>query len=49
MRWACNLICRGEWKNVYRILVRKPEEQRPTTDGRIIFISFFYIYIYWFL
>jgi hypothetical protein len=29
MIWAGNIACMGETRNAYRILVRKPEEERP--------------------
>jgi hypothetical protein len=29
MRWAWNVVCMGEKRGVYRILVGKPEEKRP--------------------
>ena len=29
MRWAGHIACMGEWRGVYRVLVRKPEGKRP--------------------
>jgi hypothetical protein len=29
MRWAGHVACMGEGRNVYRVLVRKPEVKRP--------------------
>jgi hypothetical protein len=29
MRWAGNLALRGEGRNMYRVLVGKPEGKRP--------------------
>jgi hypothetical protein len=29
MRWAGHVARVGEWRGVYRVLVRKPEEKRP--------------------
>jgi len=29
MRWAGHVACMGERRGVYRVLVGKPEEQRP--------------------
>jgi hypothetical protein len=29
MRWVGNVACMGEGRNVYRVLVGKPEEKRP--------------------
>jgi hypothetical protein len=29
MRWAGQVLCMGEMRNSYRILVRKPEGKRP--------------------
>jgi hypothetical protein len=28
-RWAWNVACMGQTRNVYKILVRKPEGKRP--------------------
>jgi hypothetical protein len=29
MRWAGHLACMGKMRNAYKILVRKPEGERP--------------------
>ena len=36
MRWAGHVACIGVRKDVYRVLVGKPEGRRPGLDGRII-------------
>ena len=40
MRWAGHVPRTGEWRGVYRVLVRKPEGD-PGVDGRIILSSIF--------
>jgi hypothetical protein len=34
MRWAGNVACMGEGRNVYRVLVGKPEGRRPLRRPR---------------
>jgi hypothetical protein len=34
MRWAGHVACRGEGRNVYRVLVGKPEGKRPLERPR---------------
>jgi hypothetical protein len=34
MRWAGNVACMGERRNVYRVLVGKPEGKRPLERPR---------------
>jgi len=34
MRWAGHVIRTGDMRNVYRILVAKPEEKRPLGKSR---------------
>jgi hypothetical protein len=34
MRWAGHVACMGEGRNVYRVLVRKPEGKRPLGRSR---------------
>jgi hypothetical protein len=29
MRWAGHVTCMGEWRNMYRVFVGKPEGKRP--------------------
>jgi hypothetical protein len=40
MRWTENVACVGEWRGVYRVLVRKSEGNKPPGDpgvhGKII-------------
>ena len=40
MRWAGHVLCMGEERSVYRVLVRRTEGKRlledPGVDGRII-------------
>jgi hypothetical protein len=33
MRWAGHIVCMGEMRNAYRIVVGKPEQKRP--HGRV--------------
>jgi hypothetical protein len=35
MRWAGHVACKWEKRNVYRVLIGKPERNRPL--GRFIF------------
>jgi hypothetical protein len=34
MRWAGHVACREEKRNIYRILVKKPEGKRPLGRSR---------------
>jgi len=34
MRWAGHVVCMGEGRGVYRVLVRKPEGKRPVGRPR---------------
>jgi hypothetical protein len=29
MRWAEHMVCMGEMRNAYNILIQKPDEKRP--------------------
>jgi hypothetical protein len=34
MRWAVHVVCMGEMRNVYKILVRMPEGKKPLRRPR---------------
>jgi hypothetical protein len=34
MRWAGHVACMGEWRNMCRVLVGKPEGKRPLERSR---------------
>jgi len=36
MRWVMQVACMGEWRDAYRVLVRKPEGKRPLGRPRCI-------------
>jgi hypothetical protein len=39
MRWAAHVVCMGEMRNVYKILIEKPDGKRPLTRPRRIILK----------